>query len=254
MGQAERTAAILGEVLGDALLGAYLHGSAVQGGLRPRSDVDVLGVTTRPSTRDERRAIIEGLLPISGPPGTGDRDRPIELSVVVQGQVRPWRYPPALDLQYGEWWRAELARGEEPWSSPSPDLAIVLAAARAAARPLAGPPIAEVIDPVPAADVRRAIVDALPDLLAELDGDETNVVLTLARMSLTMRTGVIAPKDVAATEAMARAPAEHRAVIERARAAYLGESPDDWRGLEAPLRACADYLGSEVGRAAAPDR
>ncbi|MCI0582291.1 MAG: nucleotidyltransferase domain-containing protein, partial [Chloroflexi bacterium] len=38
---------ILREVIGDAVLGVYLHGSAVMGGLRPTSDVDVLAVTAR---------------------------------------------------------------------------------------------------------------------------------------------------------------------------------------------------------------
>ena len=38
-------------VLGDAALAAYLYGSAVKGGLRKDSDLDIFLVTARPTTR-----------------------------------------------------------------------------------------------------------------------------------------------------------------------------------------------------------
>jgi streptomycin 3"-adenylyltransferase len=247
--QPERIAGIVREVLGDAVIGVYLHGSAVQGGLHPRSDIDVLAVTGRPSTRDERRAIIRPLLAISGPGAFDGPARSIELTIVVQDQVRPWRYPPPLDLQYGDWWRMELDRGEEPWVSPSPDLAITLSAAIGSARPLLGPPLTRVLDPVPSSDLRRAILDTIPALLADLDGDEANVVLTFARMWLTMVTGVIAPKDVAADWAIARLPSEHREVVARARAVYLGEAADDWHDLGQRVSACVQRIRREVERA-----
>ncbi|MGE5460108.1 MAG: nucleotidyltransferase domain-containing protein, partial [Solirubrobacterales bacterium] len=53
--------------LGPDLVGAYLHGSAVLGGLRPHSDLDVLAVSERQMTRPERASLIARLLAISGP-------------------------------------------------------------------------------------------------------------------------------------------------------------------------------------------
>jgi streptomycin 3"-adenylyltransferase len=38
---------LLEDTLGADLIGAYLHGSAAAGGLRPHSDIDLLGVTGR---------------------------------------------------------------------------------------------------------------------------------------------------------------------------------------------------------------
>jgi streptomycin 3"-adenylyltransferase len=248
--QAHRAAAIVRETLRDAVIGVYLHGSAVEGGLRHRSDVDVLAVTRRPSTRDERRSMIAQLLPISGWHATDGPARSIELTIIVQDQVRPWRYPPVLDLQYGDWWRAEYGRDEEPWTSPSPDLAIVLTAARASGRALFGPPIAEVLDAVAIADLRRAVLDAMPSLIADVEGDEANVVLTFCRMWLTMVTGAIKPKDVAADWAVERLPPEHGEVVARARGVYLGESADDWEDLSDEVRVCVDALRREVELAA----
>lgn len=57
---------LVDDVLGPEVAGAYLHGSAVLGGLRPASDVDVLVVARRSLTDGERRALLDGLLRVSG--------------------------------------------------------------------------------------------------------------------------------------------------------------------------------------------
>jgi predicted nucleotidyltransferase len=48
------------------VLGAYLYGSALAGGLRPRSDLDVLVLVRRELTIEAKRRLAEGLLAISG--------------------------------------------------------------------------------------------------------------------------------------------------------------------------------------------
>ena len=129
--QCDRVVAHVREVLGEAVVGVYLHGSAVVGGLKPTSDLDVLVVTNRSMTPGERRELIRRLMPISGRGDPTGRSRSIGLEVVVQADVRPWAYPPRLDLQYGDWWRAEFERGNfSPWESPNPDLALLLEVVR----------------------------------------------------------------------------------------------------------------------------
>ena len=51
----EEVVAISHDALGDVLVGAYLHGSAVLGGLRADSDLDVLAVSARETTHAESR-------------------------------------------------------------------------------------------------------------------------------------------------------------------------------------------------------
>ncbi|HXT34307.1 MAG TPA: nucleotidyltransferase domain-containing protein [Chloroflexota bacterium] len=101
--------ALVREVLGPDVLGAYLHGAAVLGGLRPRSDIDILVVSRRPTTHEEKRRLVERLLVISRANPPGPR-RPVELTIVVQSHVRPWRYPPSFDFQYGDWLRREFEK------------------------------------------------------------------------------------------------------------------------------------------------
>ncbi|MFI6008198.1 aminoglycoside adenylyltransferase family protein [Streptomyces sp. NPDC051243] len=230
---------LLHHTLGPAVLGIYLHGSATLGGLRPHSDVDVLVVVRERTTEAQRRALVEELLRVSG-----GGSRPVELIVVVQDDVRPWRYPPTRDFLYGEWLRADYERGVTPAPEPSPDLAPLLTMVLLANAPLYGPPPADVLDPVPHEDLRRAIVAGVPELLGELDADTRNVLLTLARIWTTLATGVIRSKDAAADWALPRLPAEHRAVLAHARAVYLGHEEERWGddGLLPAVRPCADFL------------
>ncbi|WP_338780336.1 aminoglycoside adenylyltransferase family protein [Streptomyces sp. DG1A-41] len=227
---------LLRTTLGDSLLGIYLHGSATLGGLRPHSDIDVLAVVRDRTTRAQRRALVEELLKVSGVDGR----RHVELIVVVQDDVRPWRYPPTCDFLYGDWLREDYERGVTPAPEPSPDLAPLLTVVLRAGAPLHGPPPAHLLDPVPHDDLRRAVVAGVPELMDELDTDTRNVLLTLARIWTTLTTGTIRSKDAAAAWALDRLPAEHRPALARARAVHLGEEAERWDDL-AP-RPCAEFL------------
>jgi streptomycin 3"-adenylyltransferase len=242
---------LVGDVLGPDVVGAYLHGSAVLGGLRPTSDVDVLVVVRRPTTADERREVVARVLDISGRRARRGPARPVELTIVVQSDVRPWRYPARAELQYGEWLRDDYERGfvPEPWAFP--DLAPLVTMALAGNHPLVGPPPAEVLDPVPPVDLRRAMVEGVPGLLADLEPDTQNVVLTLARIWATLVTGAILPKDGAADWALARLPAEHRPVLVRARDGYRAGIYADFTDLAPRLRPHADRVVAEIEQLAA---
>ncbi|WP_407563064.1 aminoglycoside adenylyltransferase family protein [Streptomyces sp. 184] len=246
--QVREVMTLVDDVLGPEVVGAYLHGSAVLGGLRPASDVDVLVVARRSLAMDERQALLEGLLRISGTTGGL---RPVELTVVAESAVRPWRYPPVCDFLYGEWLREEFEAGGPPGPAAMADLAIVLTMVRAGDHPLAGPPPARVLDPVPYEDVARAAAAGVPDLLAELDDDTRNVLLTLARIWSTLATGEIRPKDAAAAWALDRLPPEHRPVLEHARRLYLGSryADESWsEELKARVRPHAEHVVAEIGK------
>jgi streptomycin 3"-adenylyltransferase len=58
-------------------------------------------------------------------------------------------------------------------------------------------------------------------------------------------------KESAADWALPRLPDEHRAVLERARAAYRGEAQDSGDESLPQARAYADYVVSEIERARA---
>lgn len=244
--EAERALAVVGEVLGDSLVAAYLHGSAVSGGLRPHSDVDVLAVVEHPTTRAMRAGLVSGLMKISGHPDRGGDARPLELIIFRRADLVDPPYPARSEFVYGEWLREAFEAGEVPGPGPDPELTVLLAQARQEARAMWGPAPAEMLPVILPEDVRRAIGDALPPLLASLEGDERNVLLTLARMWRTLASGEIVSKDAAAEWAMARLPPEAAGLLGRARDAYLGGAKVDWAARSLELRRAVDELRGRV--------
>ena len=114
--------------------------------------------------------------------------------------------------------------------------------------PLLGPAPAEVLDPVPHSDLVRAIVGDIDTLLGDLEEDTRNVILTLARIWSTVATGSIRSKDAAADWALDRLPEEHRAVLVRARAIYLGDEAERWDDLHPRVRPHVDHVVAEIRR------
>jgi predicted nucleotidyltransferase len=255
--QVDRVVALVRDVLGPDLVGAYLHGSSVLGGPGAHSDIDVLVVSRRPTTRDQKRRLVEAMLELSIHPGRPEAGRPLELTIAVHSDLRPWRFPPRRDFQYGDWWRTEFEAGElEPWQSQDdPDLAILITIALRGDAPLAGPPPADVFDPVPAADLERAMLHSIDDFFAKFDTDTSNTLLVLARVWTTLATGEIRRKDAAAERALARLAEEHRPPLAKARGRFLGEDDDVWGGEAlGQARSCADAMVVEIERARAGGR
>jgi streptomycin 3"-adenylyltransferase len=249
--QLERVVEIVREVIGDAAVGAYLFGSATLGGLQPESDLDVFVLTSRPTTLGEKQRLVEGLLAISGRETPQGRWRLVELTIVAEPEVKPWRYPPRMELQYGDWDRAKFEAGDvEPWETDvNRDLAVLITKVLLADAPLFGPPPAEAFDPVPDADAIGAMLHAVDGVLLDVDSDTRNAVLTLARIWSTLETGVIRSKSEAADWALARLPDDHRAILERARAAYLSDTEDWLYDARAQARGYAGHVAAEIRRA-----
>ena len=222
------------------VLGFYLTGSAAMAGLRPDSDIDLVLVTQRSLSRAERRALLTLLLKISG--ASGGLARPVELTCVALPDVVPWAYPPTCDLLYGEWLRPAFAGGAIPEPHLSSDLAVMLTALHRHFRVLRGSVPSEIIDPVPDADVRQAILDSLPSLLTDLVGDERNVLLTLARMLVTISTGQIVSKDEAARRVESVLPEPARSILNEAAESYLGLVHGDWSAQQPQVQQTAAHL------------
>jgi predicted nucleotidyltransferase len=232
--QTERLTELLRDALGSDLVSVYLYGSAVAGGLKPASDLDLFVITNRRTSPAKRRRLIAGLRPLSARDARPSTWRPVELTVVALRDIVPWRYPPRLDFQSGEWLRGRFDAGDaKPWLSPNPDLAVVIAQVQLTGRPLVGAPPSELLPEIPSTDLRRAMTDEIGSLMDDLETDTSNVLLTLARIWLTLETGAFAAKDAAADWALARLQPKDRAALEQARDEYLGLVPGSWQEQEA---------------------
>ncbi|WP_210495491.1 aminoglycoside adenylyltransferase domain-containing protein [Patulibacter sp. SYSU D01012] len=239
------------------VLGVYLYGSAVTGGLRPNSDLDLLVITRRSLTRTERAELVSALLHTSGPTVGADprpeTRRPIELTSLVAGAGTSWEARAHRDFQYGEWLRAELLAGGAPHPEDDPDAVTLVATAHEGHRVLRGAPLEDLVAPVPPAMLRRANLAAIPDILEEIEGDERNTLLVLSRMLVTLRTGRIVTKDAAADAVAPTLTPADRELLERARDGYLGTSADDWTAFVPRVTALAHLLADRAHAAASGD-
>lgn len=243
--EARDTFHLVRQELGQSLVAAYLHGSVVTGRLRPDSDVDVFAVTEQSLSGPLRRRLVDALMHISGKPGNSAR-RPIELTIVRLSDLAPSIYPGRCELLYGEWLRADFESGAVPEPVADPEITLILAQIRQSSKALFGPEAHDVLPDIPESVIRQAIVDALPALLSSLEGDERNVLLTLARMWHTLETGEFIPKDIAETWAATRLPSSPAAILMEASDAYTGERQDHWSHREQDVALTIDVLRQRI--------
>ncbi|WP_404990786.1 AadA family aminoglycoside 3''-O-nucleotidyltransferase [Cupriavidus pauculus] len=210
--------------LGATLASTHLFGSALDGGLKPASDIDLLVIASERPDEPARQALMRDLLTISAPPGSDARLRALEVTVVARDEIVPWRYPARRELQFGEWLRTDLLAGIFEPPTTDHDLAILLTKVRRHSVALIGASAASILDPIPPKDFTAALRDTVAQWNSEADwdGDERNVILALARIWYSAATGEIAPKDVAADWVLERVPLGYRQVLMDARAGYLG--------------------------------
>ncbi len=239
--QVQQACGVLARHLVEGLRGIHLFGSAVDGGLHPHSDIDVLATVDAPLPDATRRALMAELLTVSQASAGSGPWRPLEVTVVARSEVVPWRHPARRELQFGEWLRADLRAGVVEPPLVDHDLAILITKAQQHSIALMGPPAVQLLDPVPREDVRQALADTIAQWNQPEDwqGDERNVVLALARIWYSASTGLITSKDAAAAWALERLPAPWRPVLENARAAYLGFAEDTLHGHP---EAVADFV------------
>lgn len=185
-------------------------------------------------------------MPVSGSRGAQLAGRPVEVTVVLQEMVKPWRPHQEREFQYGEWLRGDYEAGLIPEPQPDHDLAPLSATVLTASVALVGPPAQDLIDPVPHEELVASMREAVPSLLADLDTDPTNVVLTLARMWHTKDSGTIVSKDEAAAWTLDRLPFDLRLPLEHARAVYLGEADASFDHLPTLAASPAQHISAVI--------
>lgn len=245
--EAQQALSSIQKRLGSSLVAVYLHGSAVSGGLRPHSDIDLLVIVNQPLTPQARQGLAADLLKRSGHyPFDAAGRRPLEVIVLLQSDLAAAVYPARCEFMYGEWLRHDIESGKALDPVTDSELSLVLAQARQEAIALAGPEMNALVPAMPRSVIHQAIQEVLPALLASLEGDERNVVLTLARMWRTLVTEEFVSKDIAAHWAAARLPEEQAMILKKARVAYLTVCEEDWQNCQLELERTITALHHHV--------
>ena len=226
----ERIAADFRGVLGDGLVGFYVHGSLAFGCFRwDAGDLDFLAVVNRPITFDERRALIRALLartPDAPPKG-------IEMSVVTASALRSFRHPAPYELHFSPAHLDDIRAGIDAWCASAtgvdPDLAVHLAAAREASIALVGDPARDAFPPVP----RSAVLDGIAFDVLDAGADPVYAALNLCRALAYLADGRMRSKCGGAVWALAHLPESDHAAVRQALAHSLSGAEVDAEALAA---------------------
>ncbi|MGZ3629993.1 MAG: aminoglycoside adenylyltransferase domain-containing protein [Ktedonobacteraceae bacterium] len=216
----------LQRLLGDNLLGIYLHGSLALGGFQPeRSDIDVIVLTAQRIDLETKRQCIELLLRISKMPC------PLDIRFLVQHDLFPFRHPLLCDLHFRETHREsyqqELQSGTwKDWDRKAqldPDLTLHLTVLHHSGICLYGKPIAEVLPLVPEHDFRDALIKDVQVAQGDPLHDPISFVLNACRACAYLRDGAILSKDAGGVWGLAHLPEQYHPLIQQALALYRGE-------------------------------
>lgn len=256
--QAMRFLDICHDLLGEAVLAVYLHGSIVKSVLGPQSDLDLLLVTTEKLSDADRASFLAQLVKLSARHPSGPNDpRCLDVLAVTATELSKPSYPARSEFIYGEWLRGGYDSGEPLLPVTDPVVTLMIAQAYQEAQIIYGPPLASMMSPIPRPQIDQALLHSLHPLLDNLVGDERNVILTLARMWRTSADGEFVGKDAAAEWAAERSPADIAETVRNCGRAYKGEFKDEWPAHEPQASKAATYLGERVveilkGRGTAP--
>jgi predicted nucleotidyltransferase len=216
----------LQRLLGQHLLGIYLHGSLALGGFQPgRSDIDVIVVTAQRIGLETKCRCMELLLRISRMPC------PLDIRFLVELDLFPYQHPLLCDLHYHESWREnyqqELGTGIwKHWNGSAqhdPDLTVHLTVLHRYGICLYGKPLAEVFPPVPERDVRAAIVKDVQLAQGEPLYDPISFVLNACRACAYLQNDAILSKDAGGLWGLAHLPEQYHPLIGQALASIERE-------------------------------
>ena len=206
------------DILGDQLVGMYLHGSLANGGFDEHSDIDVVFVTQEELPEQAFSALHD----MHADMAKNDSPWAVqqEVSYIPQSTLRRFDRSDML--------HPHLDRGPEEklrWMAHESDWTIQRHILRERGIVIMGPEPRGLIDPVKPDDLRRAVAEGLPLWLnpilnnpSEINrrGYQSFFVLSLCRMLYTLKRGAIISKQEAAAWAMESLDPHWIPLIERA--------------------------------------
>lgn len=202
--------------LNNNLIGIYLHGSLSMNCFNPeRSDIDLIVVIANQIEISKKKKIIEELILQSNNP------HPIEVSFIVQEDLKEWKYPTPYDLHYSEYWRnayiKELSNGQWAlWNNKKDtdsDLAAHFAIIEQRGIILHGQPIPEIFLNVPKEDYTHSILLDFYDAIDGILQKPIYGILNSIRVYAYLIENQILSKEEAGKWALNKLPEQYKQLI-----------------------------------------
>ena len=226
-------------ILGDNLVGVYLHGSAVMGCFNPgKSDVDLLVVVKEEPTDTVKRAFMDMVVSLNE---TGPA-KGIEMSIVERSVCKPFVYPTPFVLHFSKMHLDRYRNDPEDYiakmKGTDRDLAAHITVIRARGVCLCGAPIDEVFGEVPKQDYMDSLWYDIADAEDDIAEDTMYLTLNLARVLAFLQDGSVLSKKEGGEWGLKNLPEKYHGLLREALSEYRGETP----GYD--IRAAKEYAGA----------
>ena len=226
-------------ILGDNLVGVYLHGSAVMGCFNPeKSDVDLLVVVKEEPTDTVKRAFMDMVVSLNE---TGPA-KGIEMSIVERSVCKPFAYPTPFVLHFSKMHLDRYRNNPEDYiakmKGTDRDLAAHITVIRARGMCLCGAPIDEVFGEVPKQDYMDSLWYDIADAEDDIAEDTMYLTLNLARVLAFLQDGSVLSKKEGGEWGLKNLPEKYHGLLREALSEYRGETP----GYD--ISAAKEYAGA----------
>lgn len=235
-------------ILGDRLVGVYLHGSAAMGCFNGRkSDIDLIVVIDQGISDEVKRRYMDMVVELNqyAPP------KGLEISVLRRDVCRPFVYPTPFELHFSaahlDWYRAAPEDYIKKMNGTDRDLAAHAGMIRHRGRVLWGEDAGEVFGAVGRTEYLDSIRTDVEHAAEEVETNPTYIILNLCRVLAYKEQGKILSKQEGGDWGLANVPERFQALIAGALSAYQAEDTAQYD--QAAAKDFAAYMLTQINEA-----
>lgn len=233
------------EILGDNLVGVYLHGSAVMGCFNEKkSDIDLLVAVNEEISDEIKMRYMDMVVRLNA----DAPEKGIEMSIVKKAVCKPFVYPTPFELHFSvthlEWYKANPADYVAKMKGTDRDLAAHFTIIYYRGKCLYGEEIKNVFEKVSRENYLDSILSDIEDAKEDIITNPTYIVLNLCRVLAYKREGLILSKKEGGDWGLKNLPEKYHALIVQALDEYKADKVTEWNETDA--RKYALYMLEEI--------
>lgn len=217
------------EILGDDLVGVYLHGSAVMGCFNAKkSDIDLLVVVNDEISDEIKMQYMDMVLRLNA----NAPEKGIEMSIVRKEACKPFAYPTPFELHFSashlEWYKANPTDYVMKMKGTDSDLAAHFTIIYHRGKCLCGEEIKNVFEEISGELYFDSILQDIADAEADIITNPTYIILNLCRVLAYKREGLVLSKKEGGEWGLKFLPEKYHTLISQALGEYLSDEVKEW--------------------------
>lgn len=218
------------EILGDNLVGIYLHGSAVMGCFNEKkSDIDLIVVVNAPVSNEVKRKYMDMVVELN----TYAPEKGIELSIVKTEVCKPFIYPTPFELHFSnahlQWYKTNPSDYIENMNGVDKDLAAHFTIIYSRGKCLCGKKIQDVFARVSKELYFDSIWNDIENAKEEIRTNPTYIILNLCRVLAYKKDGIILSKWEGGKWGIDNIPKKYHGLILQALDEYSSDKMIEWK-------------------------